>query len=175
MIRLVFPDATHEAGVMAYRADCFAADEAHIHGASGLDSAADYAAWLRLQSDCLHADTVPNGWVTGHTFLAIREADGKVVGLINIRHSLTDYLLREGGHIGYSIRPGERRKGYATEMLAQALAFCRDTLGLKRVLVTCNKDNLASARTIQRNGGMLEDEPVSEAGNIIQRYWIALG
>lgn len=91
---------------------------------------------------------------------------------MNIRHDLNDYLLKYGGHIGDGIRPSERRKGYATEMIRLALEECRK-LGLTRVLVTRDKNNIGSAKSIIRNGGILENE-VLEKGVIKQRYWIAL-
>ena len=94
----------------------------------------------------------------------------KIVGTIAIRHYLNEGLLNIGGHIGYGIRPSERRKGYGAQMLALALEKCRE-LGIDRALVTCDKDNVASAKTAMRNGGVMENEVVEEDGNIVQRYW----
>ena len=93
-----------------------------------------------------------------------------MVGAVNIRHDLNDYLLKYGGHIGDGIRPSERRKGYATEMIRLALEECRK-LGLTRVLMTCDKNNIGSAKSIIRNGSILEDE-VWENDSVKQRYWI---
>ena len=92
--------------------------------------------------------------------------------MIDIRHRLNDYLLNFGGHIDYSVRKSERQKGYATEMLALALIECMK-LNIKRVLITCDKDNIASAKTIINNGGILENE-ILEGSGITQRYWINL-
>lgn len=92
------------------------------------------------------------------------------VGAVNIRHYLNEGLRRTGGHIGDGIRPGERRKGYATAMLALALKECKK-LGIDRVLVCCDKDNIGSAKAIVKNGGVLENE-VEEDGHVVQRYWI---
>ena len=92
--------------------------------------------------------------------------------MIDIRHRLNDYLLNLGGHIGYSIRKSERQKGYATEMLGLALKECIK-LGIKKVLITCDKDNIASVKSIVNNGGKMENE-ISEGDRITQRYWITL-
>lgn len=92
--------------------------------------------------------------------------------MIDIRHRLNDYLKNFGGHIGYSIRKSERQKGYATEMLALALKEC-EKLNLSKVLITCDKENVASAKTMINNGAVLENE-VSEGNRITQRYWITL-
>lgn len=105
-------------------------------------------------------------------FLLDTERD-RLLGAINIRHYLNDELLREGGHIGDGIRPSERRKGYATEMIRLALAECRK-LGIEKVLITCDKDNIASAKSIINNGGTLENEFINSDGVIEQRYWITI-
>lgn len=94
------------------------------------------------------------------------------VGAINIRHYLNESLLRTGGHIGDGVRPSERRKGYATAMIRLGLEECRK-LGIKRVLITCDKDNIGSAKSIVNNGGVLENEVLKD-GVVMQRYWIKL-
>lgn len=103
----------------------------------------------------VHADSY---WVT---------EDQVVIGFLQLRHTLNDYLLEEGGHIGYSIRPAYRRRGHATRALGLALHRARD-LGLNRVLVTCDDDNLTSAKTIESQGGVLEDVRADK-----RRYWIS--
>ena len=90
--------------------------------------------------------------------------------MINIRLKLNEYLLQHGGHIGYSVRPTERRKGYNSYQLYLALRFCYEQ-GLDKVLLTCLKDNLGSAKTIQNSCGVLENE-IEEGNKILQRYWI---
>ncbi|MGM1046992.1 MAG: GNAT family N-acetyltransferase [Bacillota bacterium] len=94
----------------------------------------------------------------------------KVIGVVNIRHKLNEGLLNRGGHIGYGIRPNERRKGFATEILKQALIKAKG-LGIDKVLITCAKDNIGSVKTITNNGGVLDSEEVIN-GIEIQRYWI---
>ena len=95
------------------------------------------------------------------------------VGAVNIRHYLNDSLLKTGGHIGDGVRPSERRKGYATAMIALALEECRK-LGIHKVLMCCDKENIASAKSIIKNGGILENEFVNSDGKVEQRYWISI-
>jgi len=98
---------------------------------------------------------------------------GRIVGRVSIRHHLNPTLERRGGHIGYVVVPEFRGKGYATAMLRKALQITRDDLGLSRVLVTCDDDNVASMRTIEKCGGVLED--VVDGPDLDRpkrRYWI---
>ena len=107
------------------------------------------------------------------TYLAVRVSDNRIVGIIDLRHHIDHPILGVwGGHIGYSVRPSERRKGYAKEMLRLNLQNCR-ALGLTRVMVTCNRENPASEKTILANGGVFEKE-VQVNGGWIRRYWITL-
>jgi predicted acetyltransferase len=97
-----------------------------------------------------------------------------IVGRVSIRHTLTPFLERFGGHIGYVVVPEYRRQGYATAILRQSLEVARQKLGLTRVLLTCDDDNVGSIRTIEKNGGVLESvvsEP--DGGKCKRRYWIA--
>jgi len=170
-IKLVFPTEEYETAVMGYKEEFLRNDEI-MQGVAGLDAARSYEAWLKRLNDSLTEETVQPGLVPSTTYLGVRISDNKVIGMIDIRHRLNDYLFRLGGNIGYSVRKSERRKGYAKAMLGLALEKCRK-LGLERVLVTCYKDNLASAKTILANGGVLENEIVESTG-ITQRYWITL-
>lgn len=111
--------------------------------------------------------------VPDSTFFCLDMDRNIFVGAVNIRHYLTDSLLFTGGHIGDGIRPSERRKGYATAMISLALEECRK-LGIKKVLMTCDKDNIGSAKSIIKNGGILENEVINEDGVPEQRYWIDL-
>ena len=112
------------------------------------------------------------GRVPDSTFFCLDTDRNIFVGAINIRHYLNEELLYTGGHIGDGIRPGERRKGYATAMIGLGLEECRK-LGITKVLMTCDKDNIGSAKSIMNNGGVLENE-VMEDGVLEQRYWITL-
>lgn len=114
---------------------------------------------------------LPPGRVPATMLLALVGDD--VVGRVHLRHELTDALLQEGGHIGYGVRPGFRRRGFATQMLQQALELARG-LGIESALVTCDDDNPGSIRTIERCGGQLEDRRTREDGTLTRRYWIDL-
>lgn len=112
------------------------------------------------------------GFVPSTTFFCLDTEKDAFVGAVNIRHRLNEQLLLNGGHIGDGVRPSERQKGYATKMIALALEECRK-LNLDRVLMVCDKQNIGSAKSILKNGGILESEIVVD-GNIEQRYWIFL-
>jgi len=90
------------------------------------------------------------------TFLFAFDAS-RIIGRVSIRHELNEFLLRVGGHIGYVVVPEFRRQGYATAILHQSLKIAHDELGIGRVLVTCDDDNVGSIRTIEKNGGVLEN------------------
>jgi predicted acetyltransferase len=123
----------------------------------------------RVESERLGLD-LPDGWVPA-TFL-VAEVDGQVVGRVSIRHDLNAHLAQFGGHIGYGVRPGSRRRGYATDILRQSLAVAA-SIGLDRVLVTCDVDNLGSATVIERCGGVLENVvPGPDGSGSTCRYWV---
>ena len=110
--------------------------------------------------------------VPDSVFFCLDDETNRFVGAVDIRHRLNAALLRSGGHIGDGVRPSERRKGVATRMIALALEECR-RLGIEHVLMVCDKDNVASARSIQKNGGVLENE-IFDGETLVQRYWIDL-
>ena len=110
-------------------------------------------------------------WETAKEYLALDEHE-HLVGMTNLRHRLNDYLLTYGGHIGYSVRPSERQNGYATQMLRLTLEKAKER-GIEKVRICCDHYNVASAKTIRANGGVLEDEQFdSSDGTLTQRYWI---
>ena len=122
--------------------------------------------------DNLEVRDTSDGLVPDSTFFCLDEERNIIVGAVNIRHHLNEALLINGGHIGDGVRPSERRKGIATKMIALALDECKK-LGLERVLMVCNKENVGSAKSIQKNGGILENE-IEVDGVVEQRYWIEL-
>lgn len=125
---------------------------------------------LQFLHDNKHSLNLPEGWVNDSTYWLVTESK-RVIGAVNIRHALTEKLFNCGGHIGYCIRPSERRKGYATILLRLALEKAQ-LLGVNRVLVVCDKQNIASKKTIVKNGGIHDSDYVEEDGNVIQRFWI---
>ncbi len=132
----------------------------------------DYRDFDAYLADLDH-ESAPDGWVPDSVFFLLDTDRDRLIGAAHIRHTLNDSLRVTGGHIGDGIRPTERRKGYGTELVRLALIECKK-LGIDRVLMTCDKDNIASAKTIIKNGGVLENEVVNEEGRIEQRYWISL-
>ena len=133
----------------------------------------DFEAMMKRLDGYTRGVGVREDFVPNSTFWLMRH-DGKVLGAVNIRHYLNDRLKFSGGHIGYGVRPSERRNGYAKEMLRQALIIARG-MGIRKALLTCDKGNIASARTIMANGGMLDSEDVNKEGTAFQRYWIPTG
>ncbi len=113
---------------------------------------------------------LPDGFVPCTTFWLVNNEKNNILGAIEIRHWLNDYLKFRGGHIGYGIRPSERKKGYASNMLSMSLQYCK-AIGLSKVLITCLKNNIGSAKTIIKNGGILDSEDIDN-GEVFQRYWI---
>ena len=130
---------------------------------------------LQIVSDSRDGRNLKPGYVkTTHLWLV----DGdELIGEVSIRHELTDALRRHSGNIGYWIRPSYWGKGLGTLALLQALDYVRATLPLSRVLITCNDENIASARVIEKNGGVLQDKIINQLGPqrvLTRRYWIEL-
>lgn len=165
---LLKPDLAMRDAFLEYLGDFEAHGETVAPAAARLNGKT-YETWLedlrRLETQA--TDTL----VTGTLYFWFDD-QGTLAGAIALRHTLTDALLRTGGNIGYGVRPSMRRRGHASAMLAAVLPLARER-GLSRVLITCNKDNIGSARTIRKNGGELENEVLHE-GRLMQRYWISL-
>ena len=173
MIYLTLPTKAYLSQIAEYRAEFLAAGDS-MDGTGPLRRVADPAEWLRETENCMHKETVLEGLVQATQFLAIRKEDDRLVGMIQVRHYFNDYLAKYAGHIGYSVRPSERRKGYAAKMLADALPFCRE-IGLDKVMVTCIDTNEGSRKTILNNGGVYEYTILEPTENVnIERYWITL-
>ena len=173
-IALVSPTKEYEKEAFEYIQE-FLDYDSEINGTGGLNRYHNYDEWLlKLEKD-LDFQNIPENKVPANTYFLIRKLDNRIIGMINIRHRLNEFLFNEGGHIGYSIRPTEREKGYGILILELGLKRCKE-LNLKDVLITCDKTNTASAKVIQNNNGVLDNEIYSETfSEIIQRYWIKLG
>lgn len=133
----------------------------------------DFDAMLARLTDCSRGVGLPDGFVPHSTFWLVEAGTG-VVGVANIRHSLTPGLRSEGGNIGYGIRPSARGRGLGNALLRLALGHARN-LGLEQVLLTCGKSNAASAKIIRNSGGVLQSEEyLHDRKEVVQRYVIGL-
>ena len=170
---LTRPTSEYASQIVGYRQEFLDADDS-MDGTGPLRRLEDPEEYVKTCAQYEDPQTVPSHLVPATQLLLIRKSDGRLLGMLQIRHCFNDYLSKFGGHIGYSVRPSERRKGYAKEMLRMALPFCRE-LGLDKVLITCLDGNLGSEKTILANGGVYEStvyEPNDE--RYLKRFWITL-
>ncbi len=131
-----------------------------------------FDAYIRRMRDYARGENLPDGWVQNSAYWLV--SGGRICGVCDLRHSLTEALRDFGGHAGYSVRPSERNKGYGTLMVKLVLQKA-SRFGIDRALITCSDQNIASQRVILKNGGVLDSESYSEHGKrITQRYWIDL-
>ena len=169
---LLQPDETMLDEINAYRKAMIDADSS-MDGTGPLLQL-EAKDWLCATRSLLVEETCPPQWVPATQFVCIRKTDGRIVGMIQVRNRFNDYLAEYGGHIGYSVHPDERSKGYAKWMLAHVLPEAMK-LGLNRVLVTCDEDNEASRRTILKNGGVFDRNTwLEDEKQTVSRYWIDL-
>ena len=160
-MKLVEPSMAYDQPIQAFRREYLDSGES-MDGSASLRKYSSTQEWL----DQLEPDTTQ--------YIAVREEECRVVGVIQIRHRFNEFLEKYAGHIGYCVCPSERRRGYATQMLSGVLKDCRN-LGIMDVLVRCLEGNEASRRTILKCGGIYESkvfEPRSRQW--IERYWIHL-
>ncbi|WP_183092527.1 GNAT family N-acetyltransferase [Nocardioides stalactiti] len=174
MTTLVLPDLRWFPGWAATVAD-FGGKNMHGSGDWNLDQPlepTEESCHAFMAALAASAPGDPGGGKVPSTYYWITAEDGgpddEVIGFLNLRHDLNDFLLEEGGHIGYSVRPARRRQGHASRALGLSVAAA-GALGIDRVLLTCDTDNEASARTIEANGGVLEDVRKGK-----RRYWVTV-
>ena len=172
-MKLIVPSMEYDEEIQSYRAD-FLALGSSMDGCGSLRRFPDTKSWLAHCEAMQRPETTPEGLVPSTQLLYLREEDRTVVGMIQVRHWCNEYLEQYGGHIGYSVRPSERRKGYAAAMLRDVLPCCR-SLGLRQVLVCCRPDNEGSRRTILKNGGVYRNTVwVPDRKTWLERYEIKL-
>ena len=159
--------------IAQYRAE-FLEKGGSMDGCSNLRRFDNMAQWYEWIRNAEHRETCPTNWVPDTQFITVRRCDGKIVGMLDIRHELNEACLNLFGNIGYSIRHSERENGYGTMQLALAMQICK-SMGMGKILISCHKNNPASAKIIVGNGGVLENEVTDQRnGEVLQRYWITL-
>ncbi|QAY66541.1 GNAT family N-acetyltransferase [Paenibacillus protaetiae] len=168
-VRLVKPTAELRDEYLAFYEEWKESGEEMVPWVISKDPS-DFPMMLQSLFNQERGENLPEGWVPDSTYWLITDSN-KVVGAVNIRHKLSEKLYNTGGHIGYGIRASERRKGYATKLLALALEQAKQ-LGIGKVLVVCDQRNAASKKTILKNGGIQDASFIEEDGNVIERFWI---
>ena len=152
-IKLVRPTIEMKELVLDYKKEHFDNNEMTINGSELLDKTDSYEEWLKSVNDNTSPETVNPAWVVTDTFFAI-DPNNKIVGIIDLRHTLNDFL-KDCGNCGYSVRPSERKKGYATEMLRQIIEIAKE-VGMHELYLSAEKSNVPSVKTIIKNGGVYE-------------------
>lgn len=168
---LIRPSMDYESEYLSFYQEWKESGEVMVPWVISLEPS-NFQEMIKSLLDSEKEENIPENWVPASTYWLVDE-NKKVIGAVNIRHRLTKRLLDRGGHIGYGIRPSERRKGYATKLLSLSLQKTRE-LGLEKVLVTCDEHNIASEKTILNNGGVPDTNFIEEDGNVIKRFWIEL-
>ena len=177
-IELIEQNLKYADDIWAFRQEILLYDqdsEDQFAGCMSLDKCTDVQEWIRIcelrksEDTCNQAGTS----VPSHMFIAVRKSDDRIVGMIDLRHHIDHPILGTwGGHCGYTVRPSERGKGYAKEMLRLNIIKAKE-LQIEKLLVTCDEKNKASERTILANGGVYE-KTIEVEGSNIKRYWISV-
>ena len=177
-IVLIEPSSAYAADIWAFRQEileCDAENEDQFAGCMSLDTCKSAEEWIKIcelrksEETCGETGTA----VPSHMYLAVRKSDNRIVGVIDLRHHINHPILGTwGGHCGYSVRPTERGKGYAKEMLRLNIQNAK-ALGIPKLLITCDVSNAASEKTILANGGVYE-KTIEVDGSRMKRYWITV-
>lgn len=170
-LKLIFPTTEYKNQLEKYKKDMIDAGSS-MDGCGDLQQV-DVDTWLKHCDDWRVGKNLPDGFVGSTQYICVRKSDNKIVGMLQIRHEIsTDYLFNYGGHIGDSVAPDERNKGYGKKLLSLGLEKCKE-LGLNKVLITCEDTNVASRKCILFCGGKYEDTRTFKPLNVnLERYWI---
>ncbi len=170
---LIRPTSEYTTQISEYRQEFLDAGDS-MDGCGPLRRIEDPEEYIEICKNCEDPKTVPSHLVPATQFLFVRVSDNRLVGMIQVRHRFNDFLEKYAGHIGYSVRPSERCKGYAKKMLKAVLPFCK-RIALNKVLITCVDGNIASEKTILANGGIYESTVYEPNGDRdLKRFWITL-
>lgn len=167
-IELKKPNHDCKERVLAFKKD-FIDNHEELRGTAFLETTEDFEEWLDVLKKNFDEETVLPGYVPASTYMVLTD-ENEIVGMVGIRHRLNDELEKFSGNISYSIARKFRNQGFATQILKKALTVC-EVYGMEDVLVTCDKDNLAGIRTIEKNNGKFENS-VDRGDKIINRYCI---
>jgi predicted acetyltransferase len=176
MLKLEFPAEHHKRAWIdickEFRSNGEKIKPGGLHLKRSLD---EYDSFLKKTIENRLGENLENDRVHATLYFLIDEDNkNEILGAVQIRHELNEGFFNTGGHIGYGVRPSKRNAGYASKMLGLALLECKN-MGMDKVLVTCNKDNIFSKKVIIKNGGIFENEFSEDNGNIVLRYWILTG
>lgn len=172
-MKLIEPTMKYDKQIQAYRQE-FLIFGGSMDGCGSLRKLERTQDWIDQVESLKRPETAPPHWVPSTQYIYVRELDSKIVGVIQIRHYFNEFLEKYGGHIGYSVCPSERRKGYATQMLRAVLPKCK-SLGINNVLISCVTGNEGSRKTIMNNGGVYESTVYEPEEKVyLERYWITI-
>ena len=171
MITLKRPVKENESEAKAFKQEFIDNGETTINGSELWDQMDSYDEWLKSVTDNASSDTVDPSWVVTDTYFAFDDND-RIVGVIDLRHELNDFL-KDFGNSGYSVRPSERRKGYATRMLGLIIDRAGE-IGMSRIRLSVERTNEPSVKTITKNGGIYERSFTFE-GEEADVYMIDIG
>lgn len=171
-LSLIKPTKKYSKAIMEFRKEFLDAGETQsMPGSNKLCDFNKFDDWFNYIKEYEKEETVPvKDHVPSFQYLFINNKNNKILGMLQIRTRLNDNLFNIGGHLGGCIRPSERNKGYSTEMIKLGLKEAKK-FGLSKILITCKKDNISSAKSIVKAGGILENE-VNFQDSTIQRYWL---
>ncbi len=173
-IILIKPDEAYAEEIRSYRKEMLLAGSS-MDGTGALRRMENPYDWLNYNALLENPETVPQGKVSATQYILTDTDTRRIYGMLQVRHELNAYLRKFAGHIGYSVRPTERRKGYAVKMLNLALKICREEFCMERVMISCLVENEASRRTILSCGGVFEEKVFEPMEHVwLEKYWIIL-